>query len=66
MKLLLLHPDLRSGYALARHLHRHSRHNVVAVVQTHQDVPPSPLTRSESTPSQIAIPSDNKLTNPAL
>lgn len=39
MNLLLLHPDLRSGYRLSRHLHRHSRHNVVAVVQTHQDVP---------------------------
>lgn len=39
MNLLLLHPDLRSGYALARHLHRHSRHEVVAVVQAQGDVP---------------------------
>ncbi|KAF0178528.1 MAG: hypothetical protein FD161_1833 [Limisphaerales bacterium] len=39
MNLLLLHPDLRSGYRLSRHLHRHSRHHVVAVVQAPQDVP---------------------------
>ena len=39
MNLLLLHPDLRSGYVLAWHLHRHSRHEVVAVVQALCDVP---------------------------
>ena len=39
MNLLLLHPDLRSGYRLSRHLHRHSQHHVVAVVQAPQDVP---------------------------
>lgn len=38
MNLILLHPDLRSGYGLARHLHRHSRHHVVAVVQAAQEV----------------------------
>lgn len=39
MNLVLLHPDLRTGYRLARHLHRHSRHRVVAVVQAQRDVP---------------------------
>lgn len=39
MNLLLLHPDLRSGYALARNLHRHSRHEVIAVVQAREEVP---------------------------
>jgi len=39
MNLLLLHPNVRSGYRLSRHLHRHSRHRVVAVVQAPQDVP---------------------------
>ena len=39
MNLLLLHPDLRTGYDLARHLHRHSRHEVIAVVQAQCDVP---------------------------
>ncbi|MEQ2006981.1 MAG: hypothetical protein ABMA26_09285 [Limisphaerales bacterium] len=39
MNLFLLHPDLRTGYRLARHLHRHSRHHVVAVVQTRDEVP---------------------------
>ncbi|MEN9576704.1 MAG: hypothetical protein RL514_4559 [Verrucomicrobiota bacterium] len=38
MNLILLHPDLRTGYRLARHLHRHSRHHVVAVVQAAQEV----------------------------
>jgi hypothetical protein len=33
MQLLLLHPDLQTGYALARHVHLHSQHSVVAVVQ---------------------------------
>ena len=39
MNLILLHPDLRSGYRLSRHLHRHSRHEVIAVVQAQGDVP---------------------------
>lgn len=38
MNLILLHPDLRTGYRLARHLHRHSRHHVVAVVQAQDEV----------------------------
>lgn len=33
MQLLLLHPNLPAGYALARHVHLHSQHSVVAVVQ---------------------------------
>lgn len=39
MNLLLLHPDLRSGYRLSRHLHRQSRHEVIAVVQAREEVP---------------------------
>jgi len=39
MNLLLLHPDLRSGYRLSRHLHRHGRHEVIAVVQAREEVP---------------------------
>ena len=38
MNLPLLHHDLRRGYALARHLHLHSRHEVIAVVQAQGDV----------------------------
>jgi hypothetical protein len=39
MNLLLFHHDLRRGYAIARHLHRHSRHEVIAVVQAREEVP---------------------------